>query len=52
MSGAIEERMTFNCNCNEYCTLQTRVEPFDHLDLSCLKGGAAFSESCWVGKQT
>ena len=41
----------FNCNFNKDNTLQKRVKPFDHLDLLCLKGGAAFSESCWVGKQ-
>ena len=38
----------FNCNCNKYYALQKHTEPFEHLDLSCLKGGEAFSESCWV----
>ena len=42
----------FNCDFNKYNTLQKRVEPFDHLDLLCLKGEAAFSESSRVGKQT
>ena len=42
----------FYCNYKEYDAIQKRVELFGHLNLSCLKGGAAFSKSCWVGKQT
>ena len=42
----------FSCNCNKYYALQKHVETFGQLDLLCLEGGAAFSESCWVGKQT
>ena len=53
MSCAIEQRMTlFNCNCNEYYTLQKRVVSFDLLNLLHLTGEADFSERCRVRKQT